>query len=547
LKKILSILLVLGLVVVTTSNGREASFLGATPSGKEAIVRVVRSTVADSLVADSVSSLLINQGYLDADIRLESDTVSVHAGDRAVLDRVSSVSGELLLDDIGRQFTKENVDDVLRRLLVPYRDDGYYYATATIQEVSEVEGSIELAVSFTSGPVLTVGSVSLVGLERTRSSGLRRFLSIDSGDTVSARNLQLWASEASSVDYVEFVRPIGISPLPGLTGADVVFQFVEKQGARIEGAAGYTPDDPAGLVWNLDLTLLNLFGGGRRAEIRSERRERGRNLFEVGYRQPLFVIGAGHIGGKVATRDYRDDFYEFGVDLYAESRIVESFDVGVNAGWKTVEPNGDGTGYRRFLAGFGMSRDDLDDPLNPRSGTLLRWQAAYAYRRYNDDSLSTGLELQSLSDARTMISVDWYQPLFGHLVQHLGMQYEGLETSEALPPLSELILIGGPGTIRGYRNEQFAAIRAVSCTFEPRLRFNAGYLFAFYDAAYTSNREPGADGVVTVERYIQSYGLGFSLRGEGRGGSRAVSLSLGWGDDAAYDEPRLSIQLESGL
>lgn len=535
------------LLGVSSVDGAAVRFVGGEPDNAGNVVKTVRAGGAAKNAIDSVAVMLQDAGYLNASVKVVDDTVVVEAGMRSVLVAIIDSSGTVLRENIDRPFVQGVVEQELDRLLDVYRDDGYYYVQARVLSVRMEAERVSLVVSFNRGPIMTVQSVAITGLERTSDEIVRNYLSIDSGDTVSARAVEQWAQEASQVEFVEFIRPIDITPRPGFTGVDVALQFVEKQSARIEGAAGYIPDDPTGLVWTVDVALLNLFGGGRRADIRSERRERGRNLFEVGYRQPIFVLGTGQAGFSVATRDYRDDFYEFAIDAFADAQLFESFSFGVNAGWKTVEPSTNLAGYRRVLAGFTVARRSVDNPLNPRSGLDLRWRIEYANRRYRIDSLTIAPPRTSLNDTRTDATIDWYVPMVGPLVGRLGVRYQGLETTEELPPLSELILVGGPGTIRGYRNEQFAVLRAATGSLEPRVRFDAGYIFGFYDAAYINERRLVGDGIETVEDYLQSFGIGLALTGQSRSGSRSIELSLGWSEGAAFDEPRLSVNLEAGL
>ena len=105
-------------------------------------------------------------------------------------------------------------------------------------------------------------------------------------------------------------------------------------------------------------------------------------------------------------------------------------------------------------------------------------------------------------------------------------------------------MIGGPGTLRGYRNEQFTAIRTVYGTIEPRLRFGSGFGFLFYDAAYLNNRMMDqSEKIETVEDFKWSYGLGLGVGNN----LRSVLLSLGWEPQSGFDQPRLSIALSSDI
>ncbi len=98
--------------------------------------------------------------------------------------------------------------------------------------------------------------------------------------------------------------------------------------------------------------------------------------------------------------------------------------------------------------------------------------------------------------------------------------------------------------MRGYRNEQFAAIHTATGSVEPRLRFDQGYLFFFYDGAYLNNRVHGDNNSIdTNEQYRYGYGLGLAVMEPGR----VLRLSLGWNPELPFDQPRLSVEFTADL
>ena len=125
----------------------------------------------------------------------------------------------------------------------------------------------------------------------------------------------------------------------------------------------------------------------------------------------------------------------------------------------------------------------------------------------------------------------------------MAANYAGLESPDLSLPLSELQLIGGPPTLRGYRNEQFAGKRAAWGTFEPRFRYSSGYLFLFYDAAYLNRQNTSLREGVSTEIYRDSFGFGLSVVDQ----NRSVRLSIGWNGRDKDSQPRLSVELSTDL
>ncbi len=450
-------------------------------------------------------------------------------------------SGVVVLDRI---FNQRNLEELTGSILSGYYERGYYWASVRIDKVRKHDHKIELELSIIEGPLVRLASAVYSGLTRTSHNLVAKYIPIGAGDTLGDATLRRVEKAAAGIGFVTFHPPPVVWPLEGYTSADLEFKFSEKKQFTVEGGCGYLPDNSTGLVWHLNLRFNNLFGGGRQASVFSERRERGRNVLRLGYDQPLFVAGVGRLSFHIGTRDYREQFYEFSLEGMYETRLRGNLSAGLNLGWKSVEPAGYPPSYSRFTSGFSIEQEMLDNRVNPANGLDLHWSIAYSYRRYNEGNLTVRPERSSFNETRVWVSIKWYKQVIGGLIGHFGLNYVGLETEESLPPVSELVFVGGPGTIRGFGNEQFAVLRAAFGSIEPRLRFSSGYLFMFYDAAYLNNRSARLDGTVkTDELYRYGYGLGLALHDS----RRAIKLSLGWNPELRFDQPRLSVEFSSDI
>ncbi len=538
--KLICILIGLGLTVGTAA-GRPVVFKGLPPANADKIERLA---ARDNVPADSLLAVLLAEGYLDAVVTVDSSGVVVSAGSQATL-RSVIVAGEEDSSVVGfaGPFTRALVERITDSLVADRQNAGHYFATVSFEKIVRSGEEVTLHVRSTPGPMVRVGSIRYVGLRRVRAAFIERYLSVTSGDSLTDEGLERIERAAGAIPLVRFVPPVAVRPRPGYAEADLELTFAEDHPLAFELGGGYVPDSREDeLVWHVDARFSNLLGGGRSARILSERREEGRQVLQVGYAQPVFLLGLGRVRGEVATRDYRESFYEFAVTGGWEARIQPDLTAGVDLGYRGVEPSGNQASFRAYQAGFSVSWERLADPLNPREGFRAATRVAYSHRRYSADTLSR-VTARAFNETRTRFDAAVFQPLVGALVGHVGVGYQGLETAEDLPPLSELVLVGGPGTIRGYRNEQFAVVRAALLTVEPRVRFGSGYLFGFVDGAYLNNRVASVVGTRTDEEFKTGYGLGLAVVTQRRG----VKLSLGWNPDLGYDEARLSIQFTSEI
>lgn len=505
--------------------------------------RLQKAGATAQRLSDSAQAYLGRLAYLDATAGWHADTLRVRSGPRFIMKDLVVVSDSRYEVEVNELFTKGNLSTAIDRVLSDYYAIGYYYARANISDIARSGTSVDVTLHINRGPIVTLDQSRFGGLKFTRADILRRYMPVQSGDTLTTENIRRAQQAAESIPFITLRPPIKVEPRPGYTTADLYYDFVEQRRFTISGGGGYIPDDPVGLVWSLRMSFNNLLGDGRQARVFSERPDKGRQVLQIGYTQPIFLIGVGSLNLGVGTRDYRDQFYEFALNGEYAASFAPGTTTGLTVGWKHVEPAIDALGFSRFSVGFLLKRERLDNRANPTSGYSIDWNISYSYRRYSTDTLSTGVQATGFNETNTSLSLGWYQHIAGPLVGHMAANYWGLETSDSIPPLSELKFLGGPGTIRGYRTDQFVAKRTAFGTIEPHLRFSQGYLFAFYDAAYINLPVLTNGRVGTDEYYRYGIGLGLALVST----DRSIALSLGWGKGAPFDQPRLSIQLLYGI
>ncbi len=445
---------------------------------------------------------------------------------------------------VARSFTQEDISSLMDDVLRPWYREGYYWARVSLDEVRRQHDHIALRVRLQKGPRVSVSRLAYSGLTRTREDLLARYVTIDSGALLTDDLLARLEEKALRLRFVAFHPPVRVLPQAGYTAAEVELRFSEKKQFQFSGGGGYVPDESTGLIWHLQFVFTNLFGKGKQAEISTERREKGRRLLELRYRQPLFLIGNDEVAFAASSRNYQDQFYEFRLEGTYETRLEQGLSLGGKTEWKSVEPSDTTLSYSRFLGGVFVRRT-FGNAHRASSGFLqVTSSVSYSFRRYRESQAVSESIPQSYNETRLHLGIVGEQPLFRGLSAFVKIRYWGLETSEPLPPLAERFFVGGPGTVRGFRNEQFTALRVLSGSFEPRWYFSGGYLFLFYDGAYLSNRLSDAEGrVVTAESYHNGYGVGISVRSS----LRSVNVSFGWNPAVPFDQPRLAVELSADL
>ncbi len=478
---------------------------------------------------------------------LLADVDSFGDGKSLTIDSIYIIGDTEFTNNVNLPFDQNSIDRSINKILKPFQDSGYYYASAEIVQASITNDKINLKINLNKGPLLTVGKVVIEGLKRSNKRIIKQLTGIIESDTLNGSLLKQASLSVRKIDYVSFKPPIEVLPRPGFTKADLVLNFEEKKPVSIMAGGGYLPDNKE-MVWNLDFRLNNLFGSGRKASIKSEKKEKGHNLLELYYRQFIFGKGFSSIEFNASTRDYRDLFYEFSISSCLKADLLNRLTAGVGIGYRSVEADNPlelQVSFSSYSASFSIHSSNIIDQYNPEQGYRLDWVIKYSYRKYKNDTLqsSDGI-LSSYNETRLNINLGWYQHIFKDIMGYTGIKYLGYETPEELPPISELFFIGGPGTLRGFRSEQFSALRSAILTVEPRYRFKSGNLFLFYDAAYLNNRVKESDFTTkTNEDFHQGFGFGITLSGS----YRTVKLSFGWNKDLPIDQPYLTINLSTDI
>lgn len=439
-------------------------------------------------------------------------------------------------------FNESTVNNIVDSLIMDGEKNGFYYTNVTVDRVVKFENFVTLYLSVSNGPKVKIANLRFEGLKRTNPEYLKKYFPDFEQEQFSSKISDRILDISSEINFLDFNKPPYLEAVPGYQSFDLVIPVKESKSVLFNGGAGVIQDDGSVFVWDFQLDFVNPFGSGRELSILSEKRDKNNQLLGFHYTQPLFLIGNDQLKLSLNSRDYRDLFYEFSVFGKYTIKLKSRWKGSLKLSAKNVEPEDDIDSYRSYTSEVLLNyRSKLNK--HNFSKFVLDWSIAYSHRKYKSDSTYENSG-KALNETRNEIAVYITRPIAGSFTPHFSLKYVGLETSEDLPPISELYLIGGPGKIRGFRNEQFPAVRSLMSTFEPRFYFSQSYLFSFVDIALISNRVLRSNDLIETDNQWQSgYGFGFFLSGE----RNNVKMSLGWNKELPIDKPRLSIELQSSF
>jgi len=401
-----------------------------------------------------------------------------------------------------------------------------------LSEIIRDKKDIDLHFNLQLGPAVTISLVEYNGLKRTDGELISRYNKIEIGDTLIQSKITNGLRAIEKAGFIAIDGDPKVIPDPGLNTASLSYNFREIRQFHIEGSGGYIPDDEGYFVWYLNLQGKNIFGGGQNASLLADQREKNRSILSIGYSQPVFLISTGEVQVDFYTRDYREQFYEFGINLGYRFFANNNFSISTLLGWKNVEPSDSmSQSYSNYLAGVGVTIGQIND-YRGKNSSYIDWTVNYLSRNYAK-STDSSVGRTVYNDIRNHLTLAGQYSLGVLLSNHHKLVLSDIETSEKPIPYSELSLIGGPGTLRGYRNGQFAVNRSVVLSTETKFFFSdRDYIYPFLDYAYlwqfdTQLKE------ITIRKL--GYGLGFSLYSN----ERSFKIELSWAKGTAFDQPRI--------
>ncbi|MFA8300444.1 MAG: outer membrane protein assembly factor [Hyphomicrobiales bacterium] len=293
-----------------------------------------------------------------------------------------------------------------------YLDNGYLFFNATPVEVNVVNDSIDLEIRIMEGKQARIDKVSIKGNDRTNDHVIMREIRTRPGELFNRSQVIRTTRELAQLKYFnqETIRP-DIKPNWEKGTVDIEYSVEEQSADQIEVSGGYgygTFIGTLGLSFN-NFSLKNFFkkdswkpipsGDGQKLALRFQAYGKGYisynvsftepwlggkkpNAFTVGYNHSLFsntgrnnvkqkfVIDGFNIG--LARRlQWPDDFFTVGtfvnLQRYKLSNYSDIF---------AFQNSGNGDYYNINLS-ISISRNSVDNPLYPRSGSELSLTAEF--------------------------------------------------------------------------------------------------------------------------------------------------------------------------
>ncbi len=426
------------------------------------------------------------------------------------------------------RFEGPRLERSLEELVDQWVDEGYPFAAAVVESASVHRGAVRVSVRFDPGPRLAVTEVVFPGRKSTRESFLRRWIRFRPGFLYRESQWQARQRRLEQTGLFSLVE----APRPEVTpeGLRVALGVAEVAHNRIEGALGYSGEART-LSGFADVELGNLFGTGRALGVRWERLRPKQHRLGLAYREPM--LGPLPLGLALRLDQEVQDSTVARLDWEALVDAVIGVDLTAFGGME----------YRRSLIGVEPSertrrvssviggRWDTIRPGTFRGGSL---EASFRSGRSRTRPAGGG-PTRSAGLNRAFAQAERYWRVRDPWTIRVAVD-GGLLSRVADLPITEALRIGGSGSVRGYREEQFATQRHVTAQVEFGVATARNRIYAFVDGAWFRRfAVPASDGSAV------SYGVGLA----GETAARGVRLDLGFPRGAGLGQSRLHLRVQT--
>ncbi len=508
---------------------------------------VLRNYGADGYYLANMDS--VHRSFSDDSLSV-SITIFVTEGERIEIGKIAIdgnrlFSQEAILRDFDTRVGEVLAESVLERdvelLIGRYERLGYPFVIVGIDTVSmynDEEGRRRLAVHLTvdEGRRVTINEIQVQGNESTQSDVIVRESRIAPGGLYNQDKVN---EIKRRLDRLNFFASIS-EPQLYLVGSDTVgrggllIKVQEGNTNTFDGVIGYQPartESERGYLTGLvNVSMRNLFGTGRRADIRWHQQDRATQELELHYLEPWLFGYPVSIEPGFLQRKQDSTYVSRRFDVKGNLLVTEDLGAALTFSHESVIPSEASefsvSDSRTITGGAEIRFDTRGDIYNPTSGVFYRTTYQVGQKKILTRGTGDGSD-QRYTVQRIGVDVEAFFEIFSKQVFAVGLH--GRELRSGQIEVSDLFRLGGTNTLRGYREDQFLGSRLLWSNTEYRFSLaRRSYIYGFFDAGYYLKPEDEIRNVEEVSAVKTGFGIG--VRIETALGIIGVSYALGQGD-----------------
>lgn len=491
-----------------------------------------------------------DRGHILASARLEhverGDSiilvVNVDEGAKYTIGQMSLTGNESVSDDLvrsqmdtrsGQVFSSSLFEKDMERVLRLFEDQGFAFVQVVPEAFSydTLEHEIMLTLNILEGARVAFAGARFRGYKATKPDYLARESGIKRGDAYSAQRL---SDARRRLTKLPFLTSVGeFKPVRALA-RDMVWAEAEVEEGRantIYGVLGLDREEEGGLTGLVELSLENLTGRGRGLRAEWRRTSHLTSWLHLAYREPFLLHYDIALQGSF-SHHIRDTSYtksNFALDFETKSMGLLGFEWGFS--FERVLPGSYPVPKSRSLGvTAGLWIDTRENPKSEERGVFYSTRSEYALRTNSATDLVLDPE-PTANTGKLMFDFLHFVPAVFSTQLYAGLHGREAYTSEEIVPIHDYFFLGGAGSVRGYREEQFSGSRVAWANVEQRFRLSrSSRFYPFLDLGYYQG---------SVRETIIGYGVGLSVES----GSAKLGLDYGLGEGDGPLDGKVHIRL----
>ncbi len=518
-------------------DGDRDSWPGQRPSVPLDSIRAVGRTVVEKLRRNGYYYAQVDSAVVDTTSARVEVQVYAQRGPRVTIGNLQIVGAEAVPRAELRRLMDTREGGILdpRRLEADLQAvmDRYEEAGRPLVQIQVEETRIDTASSprlqvtlhVNEGPSLWLKRIDVPDDARTSPGLVARLAHLARGDSLrnyDPEDVRESLEESSLFQSVEAPE----LQVEADGGAILHVPVEEASPGAFDLALGYLPPsdgrEEGQLVGSGHLLLEHLFGGGRRIDLKLDRRPGQTSLFDLSVSDPYIFGMPFRVTGEFQGEQRDSTYGERTYGLDAGYEVGEAFEVTGGVSREVLNPGSAGARLRgerqriprarTLFYGLGLRYEAVDRVVNPRRGLRLDVEMEQGYKRRTFQQVvaegDTTREQQSLRQERLRGTMRFFVPIFDRQVFVAGGDGAVLRSRDY--DRGDLFRMGGAESLRGYDEDRFLGNVTVRGLLEYRLQLDRrSYAYVFGDVGYVER--PALADSRAMTSWHPGYGVGLQL------------------------------------
>jgi outer membrane protein assembly factor BamA len=439
----------------------------------------------------------------------------------------------------GKPFDQDALQQDLDYILKRYNTEGFPLAKISIDSIymygTNGADSLCVSIGIDEGQRIRIDAVRIEGNTQTKDYVILRALRIPPGSYYDEDELTKAKQRVQKLGFFQSVSDPEIFESGDTSG--ILLKVTEGNTNTFDGVIGYMPaqQGQSGYFTGLiDISMLNLFGTGRKFMAKWHQETKLTQELEIGYSEP-YIFGYpinAEFDFSQRQQDTTSVTRNFGINgiFMFSDNLNGNLSVASLSTTPLLNVNNNYFVYESSVLnlGLGVVFDTRNDIYSPTRGILYSTQIQFGQKKIYGPAqlIQPGTQLTNYVQ-HLGVDLSIFHEFIPRQILALALHGEQLTGTEL--DQSDMYRVGGTNTIRGYIENQFLATKAAWTNVE--YRFATGresFFFGFVDAGYIYKQsDPVAKSPATS---FSVYGYGVGAQVETGLGILKASFALGKGD-----------------